>query len=57
MHKAITHHPLTNAQPVLEQWRLPQSTPFSFMAFFPHDVMCYGISLSQLRSAPLLAGQ
>lgn len=45
MHKAITHHPLTNAQPVLEQWRLPQSTPFSFMAFFPHDVMCYGISL------------
>lgn len=47
MHKATAHHPLTDAQPVLEQWWLPQSTPLSFIAFFfsPHDVTCYGISI------------
>ena len=44
MHKAIAHHPLTDAQPVPEQWAAtPWLTPTSFIV--QHDIIWYGISL------------
>lgn len=59
MHKATAHHPLTDAQPVLEQWWLPQSTPLSFIAFFFPHMMSRAMEypFGWLRSAPLLAEQ
>ena len=44
MHNAIAHHPLTDAQPVPEQWSpLPHLTPPSL--YIEHDVTWSGISL------------